>query len=58
MCCGVVHILFSWFLRVPSLHVFVFLWKGLFVTCSYCFVVFLEIVGGEGRRGEDAWFVK
>ena len=27
MCCGVVPILFGWFLSVPSLHVLVFLWK-------------------------------
>ena len=28
MCCGVVRILFGWFLSVPSLHVLVFLWKA------------------------------
>ena len=27
MCCGVVPILFGWFLSVPSLHALVFLWK-------------------------------
>ena len=27
MCCGVVPILFGWFLRVPSLHALVFIWK-------------------------------
>ena len=27
MCCGVVHILFGWFLMVPSLHALVFSWK-------------------------------
>ena len=31
MCCGVVPILYGWFLRVPSLHALVF----IFVTYSY-----------------------
>ena len=32
MCCGVIPILFGWFLRVSSLHVLVFIWKTFFVT--------------------------
>ena len=32
MCCGVVPILFGWFLRVPSLHALVFI-ENFFVTC-------------------------
>ena len=53
MCCGVVPILFGWFLRVPSLHVlFCDLFLLLFFNC------FLEIVREKrGRRGEDAWSV-
>ena len=31
MCCGVVPILFGWFLSVPSLHALVFLWKTFLV---------------------------
>ena len=46
MCCGVVPFLFSWFLRVPSLHVLVFIRKTFFNS-------FLEIVkrreAGEGK---------
>ena len=58
MCCGVVPILFGWFLRVPSLHALVFIWKT-FVTCSCCFCYcFLEVVREKrGRQGEDAWSV-
>ena len=32
MCCGVVPILFGWFLRIPSLHALVFIQKTFFVT--------------------------
>ena len=36
MCCGVICILFGWFLRVPSLHALAFFWK------TFCdFVVLL-----------------
>ena len=35
MCCGVVPILFGWFLRVPSLHALVFIQKTFFVTYYY-----------------------
>ena len=55
MCCGVVPILFGWFLSVPSLHALVFLWKtfcDLFVP--FFLELFLEMVrekrGGERRR--------
>ena len=61
MCCGVVPILFGWFLRVPSLHALVFIWKtfcDLFVLLFLLFF-FLEIVRVKrGRQGEDAWSVK
>ena len=59
MCCGGVPILFGWFLRVPSLHVLVFIWKTF---CDLFLLFFLEIArekrGGKGRQGEDAWSVK
>ena len=62
MCCGVIPILFGWFLRVPSLHALVFIWKKIFVTCLFFFKLVLEVVkekrGEKGRRGKDAWSVK
>ena len=55
MCCGVVRILFGWFLRVPSLHALVFLWKtfcDLFLLFFF-WNCFLEMVrekrGGKGK---------
>ena len=60
MCCGVVPILFGWFLRVPSLHVLVFIRKtfcDLFLLLFFI-LFFLEIVGEKrSRQGEDAWSV-
>ena len=52
MCCGVVPILFGWFLSVPSLHALVFLWKtflDLFVL-----LFFFGIVFRNGKR-EERW---
>ena len=60
MCCGVVPILFGWFLIVPSLHALVFIQKTFFVTCLCSFLgLFLEMVR-EKRGGEieDAHSVK
>ena len=61
MSCGVIPILFGWFLRVPSLHAcacfhsenfFCDLFLLLFFYC------FLEIVREKrGRQGQDAWSV-
>ena len=50
MCCGVVPILFSWFLRVPSLHALVFIRKPfLSLVPAACF---LEVVREKrGRQG-------
>ena len=56
MCCGVVSILFGWFLRVLSL-----LFCDLFLLCFFLFFLFFwnsEKRGGKRRRGEDAWSVK
>ena len=55
MCCGVVPILFGWFLSVPSLHALVFLWKNFLDLFVLIFLeLFLEMVrekrGGERRR--------
>ena len=51
MCCGVVPILFGWFLSVPSLHALVFLWK----TFLDLFVLFFfGIVFRNGKR-EERW---
>ena len=53
MCCGVVPILFGWFLSVPSLHAcaLVFLWK----TFLDLFVLsFFLIVFRNGKR-EERW---
>ena len=50
MCCGVVPILFGWFLSIPSLHVLVFLWK----TFLDFFVLFFGIVFRNGKR-EERW---
>ena len=60
MCCGVILILFGWFLRVPSLHMHLFSFGKPFLTCSCCFFYcVLEIVREKrGRQGEDAWSVK
>ena len=58
MCCGVVPILFGWFLRVPSLHVLVFIWKTF---CDLFLLFFFRISKREARwerQGEDAWSVK
>ena len=49
MCCGVVPILFGWFLSVPSLHVHVFLWKT-FLDLS------ITVLIGDGR--EFQWLVE
>ena len=51
MCCGIVPILFSWFLSVPSLHALVFLWKT-FLDLYVLF--FLGIVFRNGKR-EERW---
>ena len=59
MCCGVVPILFGWFLSVPSLHALLFLWKtfcDLFVL--FFLELFLEMVRREVGKGEDAHSVK
>ena len=43
MCCGVVPILFGWFLRVPSLHALVFIQKtflGVVPAAFFLFMVF------------------
>ena len=50
MCCGVVPILFGWFLSVPSLHALVFLWK----TFCDLFVLFFGIIFRNGKR-EERW---
>ena len=56
MCCGVVPILFGWFLRVPSLHALVFIWKTFLGLVPAAF--FIEVVREKrGRQGEDAWSV-
>ena len=60
MCCDVIPILFGWFLRLPSLHVLVFIQK---LFCDLLLLLFfcccLEIVREKrGRQGEDAWSVK
>ena len=60
MCCGVVPILFGWFLRVQShMHLFSF---GKHFCDLFLLFFFLEIVrekrGRKGRQGEDAWSVK
>ena len=56
MCCGVVPILFGWFLRVPSLHALVFIWKTFCDLFQLFF--FIEVVREKrGRQGEDAWSV-
>ena len=61
MCCGVVCILLDWFLRVPSLHALVFLWKtfcDLFLLFFF-FELFLEMVKEKrGGKGEDTHSVK
>ena len=44
MCCGVVPILFGWFLRVPSLHALVFIWKPF---CDFnTFLLSLNFLSG------------
>ena len=52
MCCSVVPILFGWFLRVPFLHVHVFIRKTFLwlVSVIYFFNCFLEIVREERRE--------
>ena len=61
MCCGVIPILFGWFLRVPSLHALVFIRKtfcDLFLLLI--FLLFLRSSKRKekrGRQGEDAWSV-
>ena len=51
MCCGVIPILFGWFLSIPSLHALVFLWK----TFLDLFVLFFfGIVFRNGKR-EERW---
>ena len=61
MCCGVVPILFSWFLRVPSLHALVFVHKtvlSIVPAAFFLFCFFLEIAREKrGRQGEDTWSV-
>ena len=50
----VVPILFGWFLRVPSLHALVFIWKTF---CDLFLLLFFRSIVREkrGRQGEDAW---
>ena len=43
MCCGVVPILFGWFLSVPSLHVLVFLWKTFLDLFTSCMCIYVEM---------------
>ena len=59
MCCRVVPILFSWFLRVPSLHALVFIRKTFLrlVPAVFVFVLFC-VREKRGRQREDAWSVK
>ena len=69
MCCGV-PVLFDWFLRVPSLHAFVFIRKlfgdllllFLFFFFFFWNCMFLKMVrekrGGKRRQGEGARSVK
>ena len=56
MCCGVIPILFGWFLRVLSLHVLLFTFFVFFSCCFFLFVCLflLEIVRGKGgvKEGE------
>ena len=43
----------------PYMHFFSF--RKLFVTCSYCFLLFFvlqERRGGRGGQGKDAWSIK
>ena len=51
MCCGVVPILFGWFLSFPSLHALVFLWKTF---CDLFMLFFFGIVFRNGKR-EERW---
>ena len=53
MCCGVVPILFGWFLRVPSLHSLVFISENFFVTCKYILphrILIIEVCGLEAKQ--------
>ena len=51
MCCGLVPILFGWFLRVPSLHTLVLIWKTFLwlVPAAFFFFRKSEDVGKEGE---------
>ena len=51
MCCGIVPILFGWFLRVPSLHALVFIRKTF---CDLFLLFFGVIVFRSGKR-EERW---
>ena len=50
MCCGVVPILFGWFLRVPSLHALVFIRKTfLFLLLFLLFFKSSKREAGKGK---------
>ena len=58
MCCGVIPILFGWFLSVQSLHVLICIRK-IFLGLVPAGKVFRNGKrGGKGRQGEDAQSVK
>ena len=50
MCCGVVPILFGWFLSVPSLHALVFLWKTFLDL-----LVLQHSKAGFHTKGGEGW---
>ena len=51
MCCGVVPILFGWFLRVPSLHMLVFIKKTFFDLFLLFFFLELFLAMVREKRG-------
>ena len=53
MYCGVIPILFGWFLWIPSLHLLVFIKQMFFVTCS-CVFLFGVFFFRNGKR-EKRW---
>ena len=49
MCCGVVPILFGWFLRVPSLDALVFIRKTFCDLYIYIVAGITVLCSGDGR---------
>ena len=54
MCCGVVPILFGWFLSVSSLHVLVFIRK---IFCDLFLLFFFKLVFRNSKT-EERWVRK